>query len=75
MNQNPENYQTLKDQISNLIESYDPSGSALLEIAVDVADKYSALAHVSELLAASHSQMRVLEHRHALLKKHGIPIQ
>ncbi|NEZ67921.1 hypothetical protein D0962_35160 [Leptolyngbyaceae cyanobacterium CCMR0082] len=75
MNQNPENHQALKDQISNLIESYDPSGSALLEIAVDVADRYSALAQVSELLAASHSQMRVLEHRHALLEKHGIPIQ
>ncbi|MEM8610715.1 MAG: hypothetical protein AAGF93_01760 [Cyanobacteria bacterium P01_H01_bin.105] len=71
---NPSDYETLKNQIIALIDEWNPSGAALLEIAADVADLYPSLSPFSGLLSATHEQMVILEHREALLKKNGIPI-
>ncbi|MEA5464619.1 hypothetical protein [Leptothoe sp. PORK10 BA2] len=67
--------QQLKQKLDQLIENYDPSGAALLNMVTDMAESYPALQHVAELLAVACSQMRILEHRHELLNKHGIPIE
>lgn len=72
---NAKAYQSLKNQITTLLRGSDPSGAALLEIAADEADNYDALSHVAGLLSATHEQMVILEHRHELLKKNGIPIE
>ena len=72
---NAEAYQVLKSQITALINEWDESGGALLEIAADVADSYPSLSPVSGLLVASHEQMVMLEHRHDLLTKNGIAIE
>ncbi|NEP56706.1 MAG: hypothetical protein F6K31_06730 [Symploca sp. SIO2G7] len=72
---NAQAYQVLKSQITALIDEWDPSGGALLEIAADVADNYPALSHISGLLVATHEQMVRLEYQNELLRQNDIPIE